>query len=111
MNSDAGVVSVLGQEVTGRGCASSVSTFCGSVTTSFMAASTCACTLTPGSGRMILETVESSLRSVLTASNCCGEEPWSSICSVSENSMVLKLGNSPSSGRLCMQATSIAMLL
>ena len=56
VNSDAGLVSVVGHGITGR-CtsriASSASPSLGSETTSFMAASTCACTFTPCSGRII----------------------------------------------------------
>ena len=106
----AGVVSVVGQGITVCStlrCVFSGSPSLGSDTTSFIAASTCACTLMPGSGRITPETVESSVQSVSPASNYCGAGPWSSIRSVSENSTVLKLGNSPSSGKFCMRAPSI----
>ena len=88
VNSDAGVVPVVSQGITGHctfPCASTASPSGGSETTSFMAASTCACTFTPGSGRIIPETVESSVLSVSPTSNCCGAGPWSSMRSVSEN--------------------------
>ena len=102
----AGVVSVVGQGITGGStlrCVLSGSPSLDSDTTSFTAASTCACTLTPGSGRITPETVESSVQSVSPASNCCGAGPWSSTRSVSENSTVLRLDNSPSSGKFCVR--------
>ena len=85
VNSDAGVVPVVGQGITGCctfRCASPATPSRGSETTLFMAASACACAFTPGSGSIIPETVESSVLSVSPASNCCGAGPWSSVPSV-----------------------------
>ena len=65
VNSDAGVVSVVDQGITGSStlrCVFSASQTLVYDTTSVMAASTCA---TP-------ETVESSVQSVSPSSNCCG---------------------------------------
>ena len=75
VKSDVSVVPMFGKGITGR-CtfrrASPASPSLSSETTSFMAASTRACTFTPGSERIIPETVESSVLSVSLKSNCCG---------------------------------------
>ena len=75
VNSDVSVVPMFGKGITGRWTyrrASPASPSLSSETTSFMAASTRACTFTPGSERIIPETVESSVLSVSLKSNCCG---------------------------------------